>query len=138
MLSVLSIPYRGALFLSGCMDIRAIRRQNLSLLRQQAGSVRAIADRVDTDANYLSQLLSENGKHFMGHTMARRLELAFNKPVGWMDQQHSEEESVERDLRDISELARKMNAEQRKNLKNLMDSIVGKPNGNQDTERRVA
>lgn len=128
MLSVLSIPNRCALYLAKPMDIREIRRQNLIALRKQFGSVREIADRVETDANYISQLLGGKGKYFMGHTMARRLEQACDKPDGWMDQHHAEQEYLDEDIEDIARLARKMDATQRKTLRSFMRSMISPNN----------
>lgn len=142
MLSFFSIPNRAALDLAKGMDIREIRRKNLLLLREEMGSVRAIADKVDTDPNYISQLLGGKGKSFMGYSMARRLEKACLKDVGWMDQSHDEAEDVDDDIKDISALARGMNRAQRKNLKSLIKSILGATEANndehQDTSRRIA
>lgn len=122
MLSLLSIPHPSALFLPKRMDIREIRRQNLSLLRDQQGSIRALADRVDTYPNYLSQILSANGRHFMGHAMARRFELAFSKPEGWMDQSHDvppDEEAIE-----IAGLIKLLPPMQRDSIKTLVRSLI--------------
>jgi len=121
MLSVLSIPKSGALFLSKHMDIREVRRQNLILLREQEGSVRSLADRVDTDPNYLSQILGGHGN--MGHNMARRLELAFSKQQGWMDLPHDsgqpDDESIE-----IASLINLLPPTQRDSIKSLVRSLI--------------
>ncbi|MCU0806571.1 MAG: hypothetical protein MUC53_01060 [Candidatus Contendobacter sp.] len=122
MLSFSSIPQSGALYLSKRMDIREIRRQNLALLRQQEGSIRALADRVETDPNYLSQILGFAGKHRMGHAMARRFERAFGKPEGWMDQQHNEKEDGE--LMEIARMIKLLPVQQRNSVKSLVRSML--------------
>lgn len=104
------------------MDIREIRRQNLIALRRQEGTFSGIAAKVDTDPNYLSQISSGDGKHNMGYRMARRLEKACGKPVGWMDVPHEDDE-IEQDLSAIGRIARRMNQTQRRRLIKLMESI---------------
>ena len=72
------------------MDVRHIRRTNLGLLVEQYGSRKALADAVDTDPAYISQLMSTRTKADMGHALARRIERALGLPDGWMDQpQHA-------------------------------------------------
>ena len=123
MLSVLSIPYHLALSLSKVMDIREVRRQNLELLREQEGSVRALADRADTDPNYLSQILGGHGKHHMGHSMARRFEVAFSKPQGWMDIPHDDSEPDDEAI-EIASLIKMLPPPQRDSIKSLIRSLI--------------
>jgi transcriptional regulator with XRE-family HTH domain len=127
MLSVSSIPYRGALFLSMRMDIRTVRRNNLKTLREQAGSVRALADKVETDPNYISQLLGRSSKANVGYDLARRAEQAFNKPEGWMDQPHPQKTEVDLDIEEIEQLARKLNPTTRNAVKAFMRSLSSPP-----------
>lgn len=71
--------------------IADIRRANLELLIAEAGSLSKLAEKAETTSVYLSQV--RNGTpdiktarpRELGTTMARRLEVACNKPVGWMD-----------------------------------------------------
>jgi uncharacterized protein (UPF0305 family) len=105
------------------MDIREIRRYNLGVLRHQVGSLKELAALADTDPNYLSQLASGTWKSAMGHAMARRLEKACKKPVGWMDQEHTQEE-LDEDLSDISEMAKDMSPDQRRTLRMFMRSLI--------------
>lgn len=73
------------------MDITDIRRENLRHLidKEPFNSSRAeFAKAVDTDPNYLSQLLSHTKPVPMGRSLARQIEVALGKPKGWMDQQH--------------------------------------------------
>lgn len=106
------------------MDIREIRRQNLIALRAQEGTFSGIAAKVDTDPNYLSQISSGDGKHNMGYRMARRLEKACGKPVGWMDVPHEDDE-IEQDLSAIGRIARRMDKTQRRQLISFMESMSG-------------
>ncbi|TKB03931.1 hypothetical protein E5672_07530 [Alteromonas portus] len=77
------------------MDVKEVRRLNLEYLIAVIGSIKALSDLVDTDANYISQLKNGNSNKKMGDKFARKLEKAFEKPVGWMDKlQVSKDDNV--------------------------------------------
>lgn len=65
----------------------------------------AVAARADSTAVYLSQVRNQQidaktkKPREMGTKMARRLEKAFDKPTGWMDQDHTDA-AVDRSTRD--------------------------------------
>lgn len=69
-----------------------IRRENLAILIAEAGSQVALSQKTGKAPAQISQWLnasvkSESGKRrVMGNAMARQLEAALGKPVGWMDQ----------------------------------------------------
>jgi phage repressor protein C with HTH and peptisase S24 domain len=69
----------------------SIRLANLERLIEEAGSLEKAAAAADTSSVYLSQLRNRaidrktSRPRDMGSAMARRLELAFGKPPGWMD-----------------------------------------------------
>lgn len=71
-----------------------VRLDNLQLLVRVAGTLEAVADKTGTTSVYLSQLRNRTPDHEtgrpreMGTRMARRLEAAFEKPKGWMDEEH--------------------------------------------------
>lgn len=65
------------------MDVKAIRRQNLAHLVKAAHTYEALSERVDVPASYLRQIGGEFSK--MGDRVARKIEIAYQKPVGWMD-----------------------------------------------------
>jgi hypothetical protein len=73
-----------------------IRRENLELLQREFGTLDALAAKAETSAVYLSQVRHQSidrktqRPRQMGGSMARRLELAAGKPLGWMDIDHSE------------------------------------------------
>lgn len=73
--------------------VGTIRRENLELLAIELGSMDQVAALSAASPVYLSQIRTQaidakTGKpRQMGGVMARRLEKAFNKPDGWMDQQ---------------------------------------------------
>lgn len=65
------------------MENDEIRRANLALLIDEAGSAAALEERTGTDATYLRNI--RNGVRDMGTRLARRLEEKLGKPRGWMD-----------------------------------------------------
>ncbi len=67
------------------VDIRGIRRNNLTRLIAEAGGQKALAARSGVSAAYLSQVLSARIRRNVGHNLARRLERGMAKPYGWMD-----------------------------------------------------
>lgn len=77
------------------MDIDEVRRANIHLLEKEAGSATAAAERVGmTYVQYVNlrdgAKDSETGKpRGMYKSTARRFEVAFEKPHGWLDQDHS-------------------------------------------------
>jgi hypothetical protein len=70
------------------------RRANLAELIRELGTLEAVANAADTSPVYLSQIKNQapdvkTGRpRQMGARMARRMEIAAHKPVGWMDAQH--------------------------------------------------
>lgn len=67
------------------MDVKEVRRLNLEYLIASVGSIKKIAEIIESDANYISQIKNGNGNKTMGDKFARKIEKAFNKPHGWMD-----------------------------------------------------
>lgn len=78
------------------MDIDDIRRQNLRLLEKEFGGIRALANKVGMSyaqcLNYRTGVAdSATGKiRGMRKETAWRFEDAFNKPRGWLDQDHDD------------------------------------------------
>jgi SOS-response transcriptional repressor LexA len=68
------------------MESKEARRHNLLLLEEQFRSLAELERRTDGEvtASYLSQVKNQYRK--MGDDVARRLERALDKAVGWMDQ----------------------------------------------------
>lgn len=75
--------------------IGEIRLENLELLIATEGTLDAVAEKANTSSVYLSQIRNaaldqKTGRpRQMGDQMARRLEVANEKPKGWMDTPHS-------------------------------------------------
>lgn len=63
---------------------KEIRAANLQLLKQEMGTLTALAKAAETSPAYLGQIL--NGMRGMGDSLARKLETNCSKPMGWMDQ----------------------------------------------------
>lgn len=74
--------------------IDQIRRDNLLLAIDEIGSATALSEAAEVSAAYLSQIKnqqpeSSTGKaKTMGVSVARKIETALKKPVGWMDTAH--------------------------------------------------
>lgn len=75
--------------------IDEIRRENLVVAIERAGSAAKLAAKAELSSAYLSQLKtrqaqSSTGKlRTMGDAVARKIEAAINAPLGWMDRDHS-------------------------------------------------
>lgn len=70
---------------NGPMDRYRYRRQWLRKLKDDAGSVSALAEKIGTDPNYLSSLLGPSSKRNIGDDIIHRTEDAFKFPRGTMD-----------------------------------------------------
>ncbi len=69
---------------------KEIRRNKLAQLINEFKTIEALAELAETSPQYISQVKngvpSSNGKpREVGDALARRLELAADKPLGWMD-----------------------------------------------------
>jgi hypothetical protein len=74
--------------------VAEIRRQNLEDLIKELGSAAALAERIGTAPQYISQILhatpdTKTGRgRTLGTVLARRIEKQLSKEDGWMDQAH--------------------------------------------------
>lgn len=77
-----------------------IRLTNLEVLVKEAGTQEKLASAAGISRIYLNQLLkrstaSVSGKvRNIGNSTARKLETAMNKPFGWLDQDHADNEPI--------------------------------------------
>jgi hypothetical protein len=71
--------------------IDEIRRANLEILLSEAGSQAEIGRRIDRTPNQVNQWFGKGSSRNIGDKSARELEVAFDKPKGWMDQDHNSE-----------------------------------------------
>jgi transcriptional regulator with XRE-family HTH domain len=69
------------------MTDRDVRRRRLNDLVSEFGSQQALADRLEVEQNYISQLL--RGKKAFGEKTARKIEIRTGKPPGWLDEENS-------------------------------------------------
>lgn len=68
--------------------IQRIRRENARALMSQLGGPSALAQRLDRDPSYISQILGASHSKAIGDRMARHIEECLNKPEGWLDEPH--------------------------------------------------
>jgi hypothetical protein len=72
------------------MEVKSIRRKNLSIVLAEVGGPKRLAalvkDEKPWEPNYVSQLKSP--KKSFGDKTARKIEEAAGKPLGWMDHDH--------------------------------------------------
>lgn len=72
----------------GSMDVHDIRKRRVSELIEAEGSVKAFAEKIGSDPNYISATLSDKTKRNIGAALARRIELAYSLPKGTLDQEN--------------------------------------------------
>ncbi|MDA8093714.1 MAG: LexA family transcriptional regulator [Betaproteobacteria bacterium] len=78
------------------MDTKQIRKLNLATLVTREGTQEALAEKVGTDAAYLSQILGEKGKARVGDRLALKIEKAYGMVKGAMDRPFFTENEMER------------------------------------------
>lgn len=69
------------------MKVGQVREINLRELLKR-DSIKVLAAKADTNASYVSQILSDKDDAVIGTSLARRIENAYEKPEGWLDQLH--------------------------------------------------
>jgi transcriptional regulator with XRE-family HTH domain len=67
-----------------------ISRRNARVLADSVGGFARFAEKVGVSESQVSQLLGKNPIRNIGVKTARRIEEAFDKPLGWIDQPHEE------------------------------------------------
>jgi hypothetical protein len=110
------------------MTIDQTRIYNLRLLIAEFGTAAEIARRADTNASYLSQVLtsvkSSTGKaRGIGSAVARKIEAGCGKPKGWMDEK-PDSDVIEEDQRKILVLMQRMSDEDRMTLFKVGSSLA--------------
>ena len=87
--------------IDGMKAVDEIRRENIALLAEEAGSLRSLAEEVEVSESQMSQwangsLDSKTGKRRgMRPESCRRIELARGKPEGWLDREHPKDAAPE-------------------------------------------
>ncbi|MGZ7882430.1 LexA family protein [Acinetobacter soli] len=67
------------------MDSKSIRYKNTRLLVDQVGGVSSFADKIGKGQSQASQFAGTNPIKGIGNKVAREIEIAFDKPHGWLD-----------------------------------------------------
>lgn len=78
------------------MVLAEIRRDNLVyLLEHESGqkSRAQVARELETAPSYLCSVLSDKYKATLGENLARRIEVYYRKPKGWLDMRHEEQDA---------------------------------------------
>lgn len=74
------------------MDSKTIRYQNTRYLVNQIGGVSNFAEKIGKSQSQASQFAGTNPIKGIGNKVAREIEDAFEKPHGWLDIQHADED----------------------------------------------
>jgi SOS-response transcriptional repressor LexA len=79
------------------MHVKDIRRKNLRVLARAIGGVTQLANRLEKSQSQISHVIGANYVKNIGDKLAAEVERAFNKPLGWLDHEHSviEEEGAQ-------------------------------------------
>lgn len=72
------------------MDIKQIRLKNTRYLAESVGGVVALANKLNKSHQQVSHWIGLNPSKNVGHKIAKEIEVAFNKPSGWLDSLHPE------------------------------------------------
>lgn len=77
------------------MDSKSIRYKNTRLLVDQVGGVSSFADKIGKGQSQTSQFAGTNPIKGIGNKVAREIELAFDKPHGWLDLPHDDQNETD-------------------------------------------
>ncbi|SJM93381.1 hypothetical protein CRENPOLYSF2_3280002 [Crenothrix polyspora] len=72
------------------MEIKEIRLKNARYLAESVGGINSFSDKVDKPQSFISQTVGARPNKSIGTRFARDIDKAFNKPVGWLDNLHTE------------------------------------------------
>ncbi len=67
------------------MNIKEIRRYNLRLLAKEVGGISKLAEFLDKQPSFISQIIGSNVRKNIGDKLASEIEAKFNKEEGWLD-----------------------------------------------------
>lgn len=74
--------------------VAEIRRSNLELIRKAAGSQAELARRIGKSSKQVNQWFGKGSARNISSALCREIETAFEKPLGWMDTDHSESQDA--------------------------------------------
>jgi len=83
------------------MENKEIRYRNARALIAECGSITAFAEKLKKAETQVSGFAGINPRKGIGNKIARQIEVVFNKPAGWMDHEHTEEEKYMEELREL-------------------------------------
>jgi SOS-response transcriptional repressor LexA len=75
------------------MNVKDIRRENLRRLARAVGGITGLSERLDRSQSQISHLIGNKPIKNIGDRLASHIERVFNKSYGWLDHEHSIEES---------------------------------------------
>lgn len=67
------------------MDSKSIRYNNVRILVREAGGISNFANKINKGQSQVSQFAGANPIKGIGSKVAREIEVAFDKPHGWLD-----------------------------------------------------
>lgn len=78
------------------LDVSEIRLINArEIVRKECESLADFADKIDRAPTQISRIIGKRPTKSIGHKMARHIELCFNLPAGWLDQNHESAQEIE-------------------------------------------
>lgn len=78
------------------MNVKTIRRENLRILAKSVGGITRLSELLDKPQSQISHLIGKNPIKNIGDKIAEEIELAFNKPFGWLDRPHDFSETADK------------------------------------------
>lgn len=75
------------------MTVENTRIENARALVVEAGNASRFGDRIGFSRQLVSNYIGKRPTKNIGSDVARKIEQAFNKPVGWLDQDHSKRDA---------------------------------------------
>ena len=70
------------------MNVKSIRRENARALAKSVGGIHHFALKLNKAQSQVSHIIGKSPIKNIGDKMATEIELAFDKPPGWLDQEH--------------------------------------------------
>lgn len=124
------------------MDVKALRHRNLERLVAEFGSLQAVANLVGTSYDTLWQIQSgtklPSGKaRGVGDEMARRLEAACSKPLGWMDWDHDSPQGLSRTAIAIAKIYDSLPPEEQLRQRKIWEAATGRAIPDDEVESKM-
>jgi hypothetical protein len=78
------------------MDNKTLRLKNARALINIAGNIDKFAEKIKRSPSQASQVAGKTPTRGIGDRLARHIEICFDKPRGWIDQEHETDPMIER------------------------------------------